>query len=166
MRLSLPHLALIATCALGGASAAHAQDRAPGPRNVRLVFQLVEADGFDESDAEIRDVVSELRELFRFRGYRLAATGLLNSAAEGAEARARLTGGEEGGFTVRTEVWNTGDPNLLRVAVELVHEAAGLAMAATVNVRDGQTLVLGSTRSYEGPEGNALILIMRSTFDY
>lgn len=39
---------------------------------VTLHFELIEADGFEESDPAIAEVESVLRELFRFKGYRLA----------------------------------------------------------------------------------------------
>lgn len=142
--------------------------RAQAPENVRLVFQLVEANGFQEQAPEIADVVSELRELFRFRGYRLAATGLLNVIPDGF-AGTRLTGGPQGGYQVEVNVdpvWveAEGDnprrsSDRVRIQVSLHHETQGPAMEVTVNVRDGQTLVLGSTRTVEG---EALILIMRT----
>ena len=131
-----------------------------GPQNVRLVFQLVEANGYEGADPEIEDVVAELRQLFRFDGYRLAATGLLNGALD-SDAATRLTGEEHGGFTVETDMMTTQTEGMIRIRVQLYHELDGSAMLATVNVRDNQTLVLGSTRTLEGA---ALILIMRTSF--
>ena len=43
-----------------------------------LTFHLIQADGFTDEDPEISDVVSELRKLFNFRGYRLLSTSVLN----------------------------------------------------------------------------------------
>ncbi len=40
--------------------------------DVRLHFQLIEADGFTESDPRIAQVEDQLRRLFPFQGYRLA----------------------------------------------------------------------------------------------
>ena len=141
-----------------------AQERPVPPDNVRLVFQLVEADGFTDDDPEIADVVAELRELFRFEGYRLAATGLLNVHPDG-YAGTRLTGGELGGYQVEVSLSGVqemvGRPSRIRIAVNLVHEDYGPAMEAAVTVRNGQTLVLGSTRAHDG---EALILIMRTEF--
>jgi hypothetical protein len=128
--------------------------------NVRLVFQLVEANGFEGEDPEIADVVSELRQLFRFEGYRLAATGLLN-LMPWSTGSTRLTGGEVGGYVVGVSAEMSEDRERMRIGVELAHENEGPAMDATVTVRDGQTLVLGSTRTYEGA---ALILVMRVQF--
>src|SRR2546421_6245023 len=42
---------------------------------VRLTFHLIEADGAATTDPVIRDVEATLRQLFRFRGYRLVAGG-------------------------------------------------------------------------------------------
>ena len=73
---------LIAALAMGPlASVAHAQEiEEPGQdvRNVLLTFHLVEADGFADEDPEISDVVSQLRNLFNFRGYRLLSTSVFN----------------------------------------------------------------------------------------
>lgn len=137
--------------------------------NVRLVFQLVEADGFRDQDPAIADVVTQLREVFRFQGYRLASTGLLNSHPDG-EGQTRLTGGERGGYLVEVALepvfeqdsgGGARPSDRVRIAVELFHEQEGPAMRATVSVRDGQTMVLGSTRTRDG---TALILVMRTTF--
>lgn len=128
--------------------------------NVRMVFQLVEANGFRGEDPEIADVVAELRGLFRFEGYRLAATGLLNLMPH-ASGSTRLTGGEVGGYVVEVRTELADDLERMRIGVELRHDNEGPAMDAAVTVRDGQTLVLGSTRTYEGA---ALILVMRVQF--
>ncbi len=144
---------------------------AQAPENVRLVFQLVEADGFQDRDPEIADVVEELRELFRFEGYRLVSAGLVNATPRG-YASTLLTGGEMGTYQVEVnlepvvEAVEDGpdrvSPDRVRIGVALNREGDGNAMNATVTVRDGQTLVLGSTRTRAGA---ALILVMRTTFD-
>ncbi len=144
---------------------------AQAPDNVRLVFQLVEADGFQDRDPEIADVVEELRSLFRFEGYRLVSTGLVNASPRG-YASTLLTGGELGTYQVEVNLepvveTNEDGPDTLsrdrvRIGVGLNHEGEGTAMNATVTVRDGQTLVLGSTRTRAGA---ALILVMRTTFN-
>ena len=143
---------------------------AQAPDNVRLVFQLVEADGFQDQDQEIADVVEELRELFRFDGYRLASTGLVNATPRG-YASTMLTGGALGFYQVEVSLEPVVEdmeegpdrisPDRVRIGVELRHEEDGTAMNATVTVRDGQTLVLGSTRTRAGA---ALILVMRTGF--
>ena len=139
---------------------------AQAPDNVRLVFQLVEANGFTEDDPEIADVVSELRALFRFEGYRLAASGLVNSSVD-AYASTNLTGGpyqvEVSLEPVREEQagQHVASSERVRIGVALTQEQEAPSMQATVTVRDGQTLVLGSTRTQAG---EALILVMRTRF--
>ena len=66
-------------------------------QSVILTFQVIEADGFTESDPAIADVRETLQELFRFRGYRLAADAVIRvshgsfdqvlASAEGTEYR-------------------------------------------------------------------------------
>ena len=72
--------------ALGAlAGAAHAQEgeaTAPEIHNVLLTFHLVQADGFTDEDPEISHVVSELRKLFNFEGYRLLSTSIFNIGVE------------------------------------------------------------------------------------
>ena len=47
--------------------------------NVTLRFQLIEADGFTESDPAIADVTDALGSLFRFEGYRLAGEAVVRA---------------------------------------------------------------------------------------
>ena len=46
----------------------------------RLVFQFIEANGAPGVDERIKDVVTELKKLFRFEGYKLRATSVLRMA--------------------------------------------------------------------------------------
>src|SRR6058998_1501107 len=50
---------------------------------VRLTFHLIEADGAATTDPAIRDVEATLRQLFRFRGYRLVAEGVVSATEKG-----------------------------------------------------------------------------------
>src|SRR3989454_2457878 len=50
---------------------------------VRLTFHLIEADGAATTDPVIRDVEATLRQLFRFRGYRLVAEGVVSATEKG-----------------------------------------------------------------------------------
>ena len=45
--------------------------------SVRLYFQLIEADSFQEEDPAMADVVDELRSFFRFQGYRLLGEAMV-----------------------------------------------------------------------------------------
>ena len=87
--------ALIVPLALGPlAGVANAQERRNQDiRNVQLVFDLVQADGFTDEDPGIADVVAELRMLFNFRGYRLLSTSVLNvGLARQTNSSASVTG--------------------------------------------------------------------------
>src|SRR3989449_1839764 len=59
---------------------------------VRLTFHLIEADGAATTDPVIRDVEATLRQLFRFRGYRLVA----GSGGGAARKGGRTQGGRSG----------------------------------------------------------------------
>src|SRR5438445_10378682 len=59
-----------------------AQSHRPRPF-VRLTFHLIEADGAATTDPVIRDVEATLRQLFRFRGYRLVAEGVVSATEKG-----------------------------------------------------------------------------------
>src|SRR5437016_11485185 len=50
---------------------------------IRLTFHLIEADGAATTDPVIRDVEATLRQLFRFRGYRLVAEGVVSATEKG-----------------------------------------------------------------------------------
>ncbi|HVO33973.1 MAG TPA: hypothetical protein VMT21_00330, partial [Gemmatimonadales bacterium] len=56
-----------------------AQYDKPQP-SVRLHFQVIRADGAAQSDSSIREVETQLRSLFRFRGYALVADGFVTGS--------------------------------------------------------------------------------------
>src|SRR2546423_6566720 len=58
---------------------------------LQLTFRLIEADGTPTVDPAIADVEAVLRKLFRFRGYRLAAEGVV-SGVEGSQVAQTLNG--------------------------------------------------------------------------
>ena len=153
-------------------------------RPVQLIFHLVQADGFTEHDPEIADVVAELRKLFSFRGYRLLSTSVQNIVLEH-----QYPGGDlDGSGTQRIVVGDSGEPwelsvdatarpssPTMRVEVSLTsvvswrirenarRDPVETYLEASVTVRDGQKVVLGSTRpSVEEP---TLILVVTPRFD-
>lgn len=146
-------------------------------RNVRLTFHLVQADGFEGVDPEISDVVDELRQLFRFNGYRLLDTSVLTGVVlprETDRVSQRLVFPELGTLEIEAFIDDSGDPTAVRVGVHLRDANQDVVtlerrvrgpdiMSVSVNVRDGQTVVLGSGR----PEGSeaALILVMSADMD-
>lgn len=168
---------------LAGVASAQDEDASGVFRQLQLIFHLVQADGFTEQDPEIADVVTELRKLFNFKGYRLLSTSVQNIVLE------RVYSGRlDGSGTQRIVVGESGEPWALsvdvtarppsptmRVAVSLTSVVAWSIrehatrdpvetyLEASVTVRDGQKVVLGSTRpSAEEP---ALILVVTPRFD-
>jgi len=185
--------ALILALALGlppgVASAQEREDAVETVQNVQLVFHLVEADGFTGDDPEISDVVSELRHLFNFKGYRLLSTSVLNvglaqtsnvmvggsgsqriiaddseeplaihvevsarRATRNVRAKVTLSGGGSGTSTLREQ-----QGGVFRMAV------LGPLLEASVTIRDGQRVVLGSAR--RSAEDPVLILIVTPSLD-
>ena len=183
--------ALIMTLALvsfpGIASAQEREDAAETVRNVQLIFQLVEADGFTDDDPEISDVVSELRKLFNFRGYRLLSTSVLNvglartsNTTFGGNGSQRIfAAGSETPLAIHAEVTAARYDTNVRAKVTLTEGTPGSPptyegrwigiempaplLQASVTIRDGQRVVLGSTRRSAGEP--VLILIVTPRMD-
>ena len=125
--------------------------------DVRLHFQLIEADGFTESDPRIADVEEELRRIFQFGGYRLAGEALV-SATDHSEVQQAMQG-PDGRYLIAVAevVWLS--PGLIRLeGVELGSSNLGLLLRTTVNIRPGQTLVLGSSPR-EGSTATLLLTV-------
>lgn len=158
----------------GPFDAAHAQRE--GSKNVRLVFQLIEANGFTDVDPAIGDVVEELQKLFRFNGYRLSTTSVLNGVV-GEHVNIvsqRLMVGERGKLQLEAWLYSLPDPAAIRVIVNLrdaryesTYQGSRVPLPeildVSVNIRNGQTIILGSARPTASSE--ALILVMRAEFD-
>ncbi|MDE2664395.1 MAG: hypothetical protein OXI39_15515 [Gemmatimonadota bacterium] len=193
--------ALILTLALGlPAGVATAQEREETVQNVQLVFHLVEADGFTDDDPEISDVVSELRRLFNFQGYRLLSTSVLNvglawtsTATVGGSGSQRIVADDSGTrLAIHADVSaRHRTSNVVRAKVTLTEATAGIPtyqgraggpedgartpamvlvggvpgplLEASVTIRDGQRVVLGSAR--RSAEDPVLILIVTPSLD-
>ena len=180
--------ALIVPLALGLLSGdVHSQEVARSGRdvqNVLLTFHLVQADGFTDQDPEISDVVSELRKLFNFEGYRLLATSVFNvglilnrqeTHVTGEGSQRIIAGDSETPFTIRADVSSPRATGAVRARVTLTDvitrqlnprmgstERAPL-LEASVTIRDGQTVVLGSARRTAGEP--VLILVVTPRLD-
>jgi len=131
----------------------------PAPM-VQLHFQVIEADGSTTKDPAIEDVESALRQLFRFRGYRLLSEAVL-SGVSGSSMTQNL-GGEGRGFGIRADILDvrgSGDSGTVRFDVSLWGQSVGPVFETTANVRMGQTMVLGSTKPE--PAMQTLILAVR-----
>ncbi|MCY3610530.1 MAG: hypothetical protein OXH51_03260 [Gemmatimonadetes bacterium] len=163
--------ALIVALALGGlvgvAGAQESEAPAQDISNVLLTFHLIEADGFADEDPEISDVVTELRKLFNFGGYRLLSTSVFNVGLM-VESSGRSTTGNGSQriipsdsttpLTISAVVSSRRSTGSVRARVTLTDETTrpteGILFAseerplleASVTMRDGQRVVLGSLR--------------------
>lgn len=153
-------------------------------RYVQLLFHLVQADGFTEQDPEIADIVAELSKTFNFRGYRLLSTSIQNVVLERRSYPTRLDGSGtqrivpgnlEEPWELSVEVSADLSSPTIRLAVRLTnvvpweireharHDPVETYLKASMTMRDGQKVVLGSTRpSAEEP---MLFLVVTPSFE-
>ncbi len=138
--------------------------------SVRLHFQLIEADGFTETDESIRAVEGELRKLLRYRGYRLVGEAVLQLQERG-EGNQTLQGSLEGqtaensrfGLSAEVGVVTHGDgSSSVELWVGLYHFDNPI-LNTRVSGRDGQSMVLGTTSPLV--ESGALILVVTPTIE-
>jgi hypothetical protein len=131
---------------------------------VRLHFQLIRANGSDRTDPEIAEVEAQLRKLFRFKGYELVAEAIV-AGVEGSQAQQAIVAegsGAEYGITANIlDVRALGDSGTVRVMVNLFMES-GTALQTGVNLRAGQTAVLGNVQPR--PRSDTIILTVRPEF--
>lgn len=114
-----------------------------GRSDVRLHFQLIEADGFTAADEAIAEVETELRKIFQFRGYRLAAEGVV--AATDQSTIQQVMRGPDDLYELSGQVVWTGPSTLRLDGLALYAQRGETHLTTTVNLRPGQTLVLGSS---------------------
>lgn len=128
--------------------------------SVRLHFKIIQADGWRTTDTAIADVEAALRKLFRFQGYRLVAEALIGGV-EGSRL-AQAVAGEGGPYAIRARIEDvraSGDSGTVRIGVALFLQNAGDVIETTVNLRAGQTAVLGNAQA--DPTKPTLILTVR-----
>ena len=159
---------LIGVLALGAlAGVADAQEgKTQDIHNVLLTFHLVQADGFTDEDPEISDVVSELRKLFNFQGYRLLSTSVFNvgllpsssgNTSTGNGLQRIFPGDSKTPLTIMAEVRAVRATGGVRAKVTLTdattrprsmsfgNERLPL-LETSVTIRDGQRVVVGTPR--------------------
>lgn len=160
-------LALLLMWAAAPLSAQRIQDNATGiPESVLLRFQIIHADGFTETDPAIADVSEALRELFRFRGYRLAAESVVRVTA-GAEFRQTTADADGVEYMIEGNAGMRGDnrSDSVRLSVQLWRTVPGPAGSSAqmiqtmLTVPVGQTVVVGSART--SPDVPTVILVVR-----
>jgi hydroxylamine reductase (hybrid-cluster protein) len=138
-----------------------AKEDKPKPQ-VALKFQLIEADGFATQDSAIARVESVLRNLFRFRGYRLVTEAYV-TAKEESEASQSLIGSDGVGYDLAVTI-DAVTRREGKASAEVTAKLYGRSrpiLETSVNLPDGQTVVLGTTR-IDGSRG-ALILVVTPT---
>lgn len=136
-----------------------------GASNVLLRFQILEADGFEGSDPAIADVEAALRDLFRYRGYRLAAEAVVRASEHG-DFLQQVPQRDGAPFVLDGSVGQVtpaGEVTRIQLRVELGNRSGGRVLATSVNAVAGETLVLGSGRPEEG--SGAVILVVRPSVD-
>jgi type II secretory pathway component GspD/PulD (secretin) len=131
----------------------------PSP-GVRLRFQIIEADGFTTNDSAIAEVETALRELFRFRGYRLVAEAFAAGSARSSTFH-QMVGPGDVHLRLHVDIGQV-TASEGRKAAELhvvLSGVGGNVLESGVTVPHGQTVVLGTARPF--PNMGALILVVR-----
>lgn len=175
--------ALIVASLSGIANAQEGEEAAQDISNVLLTFHLVQADGFTEDDPEISDVVTELRKLFNFQGYRLLSTSLFNVGMQmtlyesdplrGSGTQRIVVENSDMVLEVSASIRSARRSSIVRGTVTLtditlyVNRSRPVNLSPlleiSVNMRDGQRVVLGSApRTAEEP---VLILVVTARLD-
>ena len=128
--------------------------------DLRLRFQLIEADGFTGVDPAIADVEAALRELFRFSGYRLVSESMITAAQYSTSSQSLLgSGGLQLYLSLEVgRISSAGDRSSADLAVTLAASDRQILNTRVV-VPGGQTVVLGTARPFE--DRGALILVVR-----
>ena len=128
----------------------------PAPQ-VTLKFQVIEADGFTQSDSSIAAVEAVLRNLFRFKGYRLAAEAYVAAKANRG-AQQTVVGADGVQYSIDVSVGDVvrrGGKASVELETKLF-AGGNQALGTSVNVPDSQTVVLGTAR----PDAKRAALIL------
>jgi hypothetical protein len=132
---------------------------------VRLHFQLIEANGSGPVDPRIADLETELRKLFRYDGYRLAAEAMVTGTARSVIEQS--IGGDirqGSGYSLGVDIGEVrmiGESGYVALNVHLRSPYGG-GLGTRINARTGQTLVIGNARLQEG--SGTIILAVRPEF--
>lgn len=132
---------------------------------IRLHFQLIEADSFQEEDPAIAEVVGELRNLFRYEGYRLLGEAVVPIAG-GSQSYQNFSQGFLGvenpiKVEASVQVLRTGGIRLDPVELS---DTWNQLMATSVNISPGQTIVLGGAQARTelvngSPSGRTVLIL-------
>jgi hypothetical protein len=129
--------------------------------SVQLHFKLIRADGAARADSSIRDVETELRSLFRFRGYTLVAEGMVTGSQNSGSEQALA--GSGGPYALRADIQRisgAGDSAVVHLNVVLhFPRQPWQSFETTVGIPVGRTAVLGNVTG--STSSSALILTVR-----
>ena len=116
-----------------------------GPHAVTLRFQVIEAGDFAGGDSTIARVEAPLRELFRYRGYRLLGEMTMQATEmggfEGSQPGLHVEG-------VIHRVISTGPDARINLAVKV--ESQGSSISTSVGAVPGKTIIIGSQKKTGG----------------
>ncbi|MBV9107863.1 MAG: hypothetical protein JO306_00475 [Gemmatimonadetes bacterium] len=124
------------------------------PQAVTLYFQVIEAGDFDATDPAAAPVVAPLRDVLRYRGYRLVRSVVV-PAMEGGDFQDTEAGLRIAGTVERVTPSGPDAAVTLKVQVD----ADSASVMTGVSGAPGQTLVIGSARKKGG--SGALIVAVR-----
>lgn len=121
----------------------------PGQNSHRLVLQLIEANGADQTDPRINDVVEELRNTLRFEGYSLKSEVSIALKPDTVFDQAIGTGNDsprivytfKGGVRATVKAEGREEDQTLQLRVEKGSETV---LDTTMGLQPDRTLVLGS----------------------
>jgi len=125
---------------------------------IRLTFHLIEADGAAISDSAIRDVEATLRQLFRFRGYRLVGEGVVSTTEKG-EVTQILAAEPERYVLIASVQRLAGATDSATEELSVRLEGRGGSFHTMVTIPAGKTAVLGNVQATS--KGRTLILTVR-----
>lgn len=124
--------------------------------DVRLHFQLIEADHFKGTDPAIAPVEAQLKKIFQFTGYRLVGQAVVG-AANASAIDVRLPDA----YQLQAHIYREG-PGTIRVEkIMLYAPHMGPLLQTTVNIHPGQTLVVGNAAE-GGTSTGTLLLTLRA----
>ena len=131
---------------------------------VMLHFQVIEANGGEETDPAIADVERELRRLFRFDGYELLEEARVTAIQDTGTRQWLGDAGSIAGFGIQTGVTEVRrGPETTTVTLDVGLSATGATgniLETSVTIPTGHSVVLGTARA--PIRGGALILVVRA----
>lgn len=125
--------------------------------DVRLHFQLIEANGFTERDPRIEAVEAELRRLFQFRGYRLAAESTVLASDHASVSQGMRSA--DAIYEVSANV-DRLDAETTRLSPVWLSSDSNWQLTTSVTITNGQTIVLGTSPG--GDRAGTLFLTVRA----